>query len=265
MEFCPHKNLHFLIKDRHPDQSGATYHSYQLIPEPALWSIFSDLVDACLLLQFGGVEANETMAGWEPIVHRDIKLDNIFLDRREAKNRFPSYPTARLGDFGVAMMTDENDANNPMAFNDAAGARCWRAPEQLLFVDKSSLRPVGVKLGEKTNVWGIGAVMVRLMSLDPDPVQPDFEDGEPAEPQIRDGWTGSDALEELVKECVAYDPSNRPSLRNIKARILANTTHGEENDEAKGMRGEKHAKGDETLRLHIPSDKYKIGLARSGS
>ena len=259
MAFCPYKSLHFLLQDRDDDEEKR-YHTETLIPEPALWSIFNDLVDACLLLQYGDVDGDEPVEGWAPIVHRDIKLDNVWLDSRNAKRRFPSYPTARLGDFGMAVMTDENDPNNPMAFNDGDGAHVWRAPEQLLFLDQQSLQPLPVKLGEKTNVWGIGAVMIRLMNHDADPMQPNFEDGKPynlaLEHRIR-----SDALEELVLECGRYNPAERPCLRVVKDRILENTTTDGVHDKADGMRDYIHDRGDANLTLHFPRDGYKIGMA----
>lgn len=53
------------------------------IPEPAVWSLFNDLVNACLVLQYGAVEENEAVDGWVPIIHRDLKDGNVFLDMRE--------------------------------------------------------------------------------------------------------------------------------------------------------------------------------------
>lgn len=255
MDYCPHKSLHVLI--------NPTMSSNESIPEPALWSIFNDLVDACLLLQYGGVEEHDAKPGWEPIVHRDIKLDNIWLDS-PSTSRFPSYPVARLGDFGLAIMTDENDRNNPMAYNDAAGAIFWRAPEQHMYLDSKQLRPLpGPKLGEKTNVWGIGAVMVRLMNMDPNPEEPSFGSVKPQKPKVdKDVWDGSKALRDLVHRCVRFELDRRPNLRGIRRQILEHTTSDAEDDLAEGRRTEPHNQDDAYLVLRYADDQYKVGMAR---
>jgi serine/threonine protein kinase len=63
-----------------------------LSPEPCLWSFFNDLVEAFLVLEYGTSEADKRIKSWKKIVHRDVKLDNVFLDIPGAKDNFPSYP-----------------------------------------------------------------------------------------------------------------------------------------------------------------------------
>ena len=65
-------------------------------------------------MQHGSVLVDDEVNGWTPIVHRDMKLDNFWLDgyNEEEKDDFPAYPKAMLGDFGIAIMTSDNDPNN---------------------------------------------------------------------------------------------------------------------------------------------------------
>ncbi len=116
------------------------YSDYE-IPEPTLWSIFSNLVDACLLLQYGGVVEDDVVEGWTPIVHRDLHHGNVLLDDPLPEAPFPSYPRAVLTDFGLAIRTNTDDPLNPMAYNDCVGLDYWRAPEQNTFLTENTIRP----------------------------------------------------------------------------------------------------------------------------
>ena len=74
--FCAHQELQSLIKQ-------TNLHAKEDIPEAAIWSFFYDLVNACLVFQYGAVEEDRAGEYWKPIVHRDLKLENVFLDLRE--------------------------------------------------------------------------------------------------------------------------------------------------------------------------------------
>jgi serine/threonine protein kinase len=103
MEYYPHGSLHKVLTATYPRQDGSfgTYHRNLPISEPALWSIFDNLVDACLLLQYGNLTENNPDPDWTPIVHRNISLDNIWLTKQLEGGHFPSYPRAVHGDFGI--------------------------------------------------------------------------------------------------------------------------------------------------------------------
>lgn len=56
-------------------------------------------------MEQGGPDA-DLMGEWVPIIHRDIKLSNIFLGSRD-KHEFCDYPTPKVADFGLARFTDD--------------------------------------------------------------------------------------------------------------------------------------------------------------
>ncbi|OHT17293.1 CAMK family protein kinase [Tritrichomonas foetus] len=78
------------------------------------------------------------------VVHRDIKLDNIFMD---ANNN------AKLGDFGCCEITTENISH----YYDACGTLHYTAPEIL----NSKLSKVDIT---KCDIWSFGIVAFTLLT-----------------------------------------------------------------------------------------------------
>lgn len=284
MAFSPHGTLQTLIQPptKRPRGKGAPdngLHSALPVPEPALWCFFEALTEACLLLEFGGVEEDEARPGWERIVHRDIKLQNIFLahpdDRDEDKPhgvRWPAYPKPQLGDFGIAIITSDGDEMNPTAYNDQEGTAGWMPQEMYPMLDRETKYPLkGSVLDQKTNVWGIGAVILRLMNRDSKPGTNGIDDnmytdedglGEPR--VVEGGEDGYSAeLRGLARWCVRYETGLRPTLREVRAEILRCVGGvGEDGDWARGLR--RQALGDETreFELRYQADEYREQLAR---
>ena len=233
-----------------------------------MWSIFNDLVTADLLLQYGGVEPEEASHNWDTIVHRDLKMENVFLDHAHIKREFPSYPTARVGDFGLAIITNVGDLMNPDCYNHGGGTRYCRAPEHHNYLLKKDLRPnpqmTAERLGSWTNVWGIGAIMIRLMNRDGDPSSPSFRDAmeEDSLDMSPDAARYSKELKRLVRNCVEYTPQERISLRELRKDILNATGEGPGEDLAQGMRSANHTGDDDVRKLFFQADEYKDRLAR---
>ena len=80
------------------------------------------------------------------IVHRDMKTGNgkkshikifisrdnsptksVFLGYEDASKSFPFYPVAKLGDFGLAVMTNRDDPKNPATYKHW-GTKGYKAP-----------------------------------------------------------------------------------------------------------------------------------------
>ena len=73
----------------------------RLFEEEKVWHILMSLIKAIAYCQYGILDACQgtpAVRGWVPLVHRDIKPDNIFL------HKSPRSPKPRivLGDFGLA-------------------------------------------------------------------------------------------------------------------------------------------------------------------
>ncbi|KAK4887990.1 hypothetical protein LTR28_003065, partial [Elasticomyces elasticus] len=142
---------------------------------PMIWYTFQALVNACLVLEQGSVEA--PVSDWNgQVVHCDIKLANIVLDVPTLASGFPSYrkkhqvaleqlqakvhsATPKLADFGMAIETTENDPRNPSLLR-GGFTRRWGAPEQFDDpVAPGQDEDPGIKLLAATNVYAIGLVM----------------------------------------------------------------------------------------------------------
>lgn len=52
--------------------------------------------------------------------HRDLKPGNVFLEEMSADNPpslYPDYDRPMLGDYGIAVRTDDDDVFNPRGYN----------------------------------------------------------------------------------------------------------------------------------------------------
>ncbi|KAI5361921.1 Putative serine/threonine-protein kinase, active [Septoria linicola] len=269
IEYCPFGDL-FDYLDRYTAADLS-------IPEPMLWYIFHKLAEQCLIMQRGSHIAQT--AAWLEIVHRDIKLDNIFIDV-PTPGFFPAYPTPKLADFGFAFETHKNDLNNPIWYWQA-GTYPYMAPEQVVQLrrDKkivvipesppcepaAELQPMLAY----TNIWAIGMCMLQLVS--PQRIRSDeqllYEDEQPAEHAIAE-WSKSaysKALLDLIEECMRFWPKERITpeelLKEIKAEMVEVTGGVGEycKNAAVGLQPDG---GD--FEWQRPREKYKLKLAADG-
>ncbi len=285
MNYCGYGSMHQLVKDF--GEEGLAYHGpdQDPIPEPAIWWFLECMTEACLLMQYGGVEENEARPGWEAIVHRDLKLGNIFLDEPKPHGPFAEYPVARVGDYGIAIMTSNDDPMNPDAYNYAQSTLCWAAPEQEAFLNPKTKDPIepALKLGEATNVWGVGAIAIRLMNQEcypqgphygrPIPIPDDASDEKRQATEQLNAYRGaleptphsaaktkySEQLCELVQRCVRYKPASRIKLHKLRQEIRRYTTAGDE-DLASDMRNRARGAAPAAHHLRYQPDQYRLGL-----
>lgn len=119
--------------------------------ETFMWSMFSQLADALAFLHEGvGCKNPSDAAHWRPVIHRDIKMENILVTTTGSMRDFSSIKI-KLADFGMAAFYDPH-ARNEEYF---AGTPCYWAPEVTWDKRVGSL----ARSTPATDVWAIGAVM----------------------------------------------------------------------------------------------------------
>ncbi|KAI4139174.1 MAG: hypothetical protein LQ341_004317 [Variospora aurantia] len=151
----------------------------------------------------------------------------------------PSYPTARLGDFGLALITGEKDPNNPAKFK-GIGTPGYKAPEQKIpkarqgqqgedyqedFVE-DEITDVEPLFSSKTNVWQVGTCIYKLMTLrDASYVfYGEIKRNGEVIPRIKTTRDSeySDDLRELVHQCLNFWPDDRPGVEQLVSTVTRN-------------------------------------------
>lgn len=84
------------------------------------------------------------------IIHRDVKPQNLFLVRRAS-----GVESVRVLDFGLAKAVTLNASQQLTQLGDVMGTAQYMAPEQLRS---------GEKVDARTDVWGLGATLFRLLT-----------------------------------------------------------------------------------------------------
>ncbi|KAL8708182.1 MAG: hypothetical protein Q9225_007644 [Loekoesia sp. 1 TL-2023] len=228
LEYCEHGNLESLI---------AKYRrKSQYFPEEFIWDVFYHLTQACRVMALG--PSQRKVEYLDTYVHRDIKPENIFLAATCGydEDGIPIYPTTRLGDFGLTIATGDEDPRNPSELK-GAGTNGYRAPEQKFPSNPPRTFAKGYQEGtvedeitddspefsSKTNVWGVGACIYKLIWLTD--VWYDryrrIKENKETIPEIvttrRPEY--SKQLRDLVRECLRFWPSTRPSWHRLLRRI----------------------------------------------
>ncbi|XP_019098899.1 PREDICTED: leucine-rich repeat receptor-like protein kinase PXL1 [Camelina sativa] len=150
---------------------------------------------------------------YPPIIHRDIKSNNILLD---------SNLEARIADFGLAkMMLHKNETVSMVA-----GSYGYIAPEY----------GYTLKIDEKSDIYSLGVVLLELVTGKM-PIDPSFEDSIDVVEWIRRKVKKNESLEEVIDAsiageckhvieemllalriallCTANLPKDRPSIRDV--------------------------------------------------
>lgn len=132
-----------------------------------------------------------TVAGWNSIMHRDIKASNVFLTWGPGGGVDEVYPRVVLADFGCAVSTRDVERGTPIAMG---GDEAFAPPEtrQRWF-------------SEKSDVWGVGLVVHCLVLMSQVPVGSARErEGSPFG-ECRVGR----ALTKVVAGCLRREARNR--------------------------------------------------------
>ena len=129
------------------------------------------------------------------VIHRDIKPANVIID----KEGF-----ARLLDFGIASFFEADKDMNPDETRLIMGTEAYMAPEQHKGIAFTSTL---------SDIYSLGVVMYELFTgMLPMPNAPPMAQ---MDPKI------TPALENLVHQCLAIDPSERPqSVEQVRTKLL---------------------------------------------
>ena len=271
MSYCPHGSLWDIVRWYTIDNADRAKRIPPLaprnIPEPFIWSVFEAMTEACLLMENGtSQKMARPPAAWWQIVHRDIGINNTWLDAADPDD-FPSYPRAVLGDFGTCILTKDVDIMNPNHYADNNGTAGYMAPEQTNTVNNTTgeTQLVG-RLQGWTNIYNVGKTIQALMRIEyNDERGPDWQEGYEAPRPIFDDddryFSFSTELTDLVEKCIRYDPSKRTTAKRLKGKILRRSGLGDV-DRAEGHRTDEIIEGASMwLRGWKQDDKYALGMA----
>lgn len=171
--------------------------THRYLKDSVACRLFSQLVSGVYYLHSKG------------IVHRDLKLENLLLDKH--KNII-------ITDFGFAnsFRRDENGAYDLMSTS--CGSPCYAAPELVVSDQKY--------VGQKVDVWSCGVILYAMLAgylpYDDDPANPDGDNitqlykyitttpltfPEYIQPQPRD----------LLRKILVADPTRRIDLNSVRA------------------------------------------------
>lgn len=133
------------------------------------------------------------------IIHQDIKPSNILIDDNG---------NYAITDFGISAKLG---GNNSFEDDEVGGTFAYMAPERFL---------EGTPPMPESDIWAFGAALYELLAGD----TPYGNDGgllqkkdAPVPPLKTDV---SDDIKQLIYDCLAYDPKNRPSAAAIVERVM---------------------------------------------
>lgn len=144
LEFCDGGNLHEL--------AGHYQELNEPISESFIWHVYDSLAKALCFMHTGSDIAHTPPHGWKPIVHRDIKTNNVLLQL--GNERGLGFPKVKLTDFDFASFYDRHKCKW------AGGVKGYIPPEQdEADTNSPCARPAG-------DVWAVGATIYDVIAGD---------------------------------------------------------------------------------------------------
>ncbi|XP_020585732.1 receptor-like protein kinase HSL1 [Phalaenopsis equestris] len=207
---CSHRECKLLVYEYMPNGSlGDLLHSSKasLLDWPTRFKIALDAAEGLCYLHHDCVP---------PIVHRDVKSNNILLDAEFG---------AKVSDFGVAKMVDAN-GKGPQSMSVIAGSCGYIAPEYAYTL----------RVNEKSDIYSFGVVILELVTGKPS-VCPEFGEKDlvkwvcsniqqKGEESVIDSKLDNCYKVEIAKvlhiglHCTSNLPINRPSMRRVVKMLV---------------------------------------------
>ncbi|KAJ4293308.1 hypothetical protein N0V90_008590 [Kalmusia sp. IMI 367209] len=213
MQHCELGSLHDLLERFAQKRIG--------ICEGFLWKVLWDVALALCYLQSGVDATQEAMnyralsqrdkkRGWDAIMHRDIKPDNILLTWKGAETQ---YPTVVLADFGCSVVSSDVVSDEMTAFTKAFAA------------------PEAPKYTETSDVYSLGLSVCCLAGLKDVPNR-DYS-----------GLRGDAAklygnhINYVLRKCLERDHRNRPSALELPSLVARENAKAREKIEERSKGG----------------------------
>ncbi|KAL8682006.1 MAG: hypothetical protein Q9186_001882 [Xanthomendoza sp. 1 TL-2023] len=204
-EFAAHGDLHNL-------HSFYTQNKL-VIPEAFIWHVFWSAASALCYCRHGTKKSANTIAGWDPITHMDVKDPNILLTHPNPSVS-ADYPTVKLSDFGLAYTVPEKGHAELRAWKSTfkVGTASYQAPEVFNVTNSGTFRhvPPDKIHGSHSDVYSLGVTILKLIgSIDAVRTHPDVVN----QRFVEDYY--SMELKNLVTSCIEKHIDNRPKSYDL--------------------------------------------------
>ena len=194
------------------------FEEWQGVPESFIWHCFLQISEGLAYIHHGydrrQLGGSPLASDWQPIIHGDIKPENIFLGPPTPDSH--GYPSLVLGDFGLATV-DEIPV---------AGTWKWQPPELPM-------------TSKKADVWALGAVVHALahegrapLRHRPDGMHPqDFYSWPGArQPMSLLGNYTTELHELVIHGTLEFNPQARPSSLEVLQCVVVEVELGVASD-----------------------------------
>lgn len=226
MEFCPRGDLASVWSYYKDDRA-------RYVPEPFIWYCAEALAEAGVIMLQGELE-NNPVSDWVPIIHRDLKTQNVLLGD-PLPYPYAEYPVPKLADFGFAAYNRKD--GDHASWNSLRVGTHGCSPPEAFRKDK-----ICGPLTSKSDVWSLGCCLASLMwetpgiqiyeadkhghytheqrmqipnealQRGPDGYRPRLVDDDDLDHY-------SEPLKRLIEDCMAFYPDERPSFPELLKTI----------------------------------------------